>query len=171
MRRHQSFSMLFYHLKPYADMALTCLIRYTALNNYITSYGARTHIHYITLQYIALHYNTIQYNAIQYIHTYTHTYVYICMYRIHTSSQPPQVSMFLLLSPAMGTTAEDCPNPPRVVSLLRTCKTETIKVCGAGSCNCMGISPAEPTCSIHWPKKILWIIDIKNQTMCTSHST
>ena len=69
---------------------------------------ARTHIHYITLQYIALHYNTIQYNAIQYIHTYTHTYVYICMYRIHTASQPPQVSMFLLLSPAMGTTAEDC---------------------------------------------------------------
>ena len=108
MRRHQSFSMLFYHLKPYADMALTCLIRYTALNNYITSYGAHTHtLHYITVHCIALQYNTIQRNT---IHTYihTHTYVYICMYRIHTSSQPPQVSMFLLLSPAMGTTAEDC---------------------------------------------------------------
>ena len=100
----------------------------TALNNYITSYVIwRTHthtshyitLHYITLQYIAIQYNTIQYNAIQYntmqyIHTYTrmyiyiYTYVYICMYRIHTSSHPPQVSMFLLLSPAMGTTAEDC---------------------------------------------------------------
>ena len=113
MRRRQSFSMLFYHLKPYADIALTCLIRYTALNNYITSYGARTHtLHYSTVHCIALQYNTIPYNAIQYIHTYTHIcihmYVYICMYRIHTSSQPPQVSMILLLFPAMGTTAEDC---------------------------------------------------------------
>ena len=124
MRRRQSFSMLCYHLKPYADIALTCLIRYTALNNYITSYGARTHtLHYITVQCIALHCIALQYNTIPYnaIHTYIHThmYTYVCIGYILRVS-PPKSPWFCCFSQpweprpriAMSTTTRSSwPNP------------------------------------------------------------